>query len=46
MKQPTHLSLFTGIGGCDIAAEMAGFKTVGQVEIADYPFRHPQPMVA
>ena len=33
----THLSLFSGIGGLDIAAEMAGMKTVGQCEWADYP---------
>lgn len=37
--QLTHLSLFSGIGGLDIVAEMAGMVTVGQCEWADYPTR-------
>lgn len=37
MPGVTHLSLFSGIGGLDLAAKWAGFETVGQCEFADYP---------
>ena len=35
----THLDLFSGIGGFALAANWAGFTTVGFVEYEDYPRR-------
>ena len=36
MYDPTHVSLFAGVGGADVAAEAAGIRTTLQVEIAEY----------
>jgi DNA (cytosine-5)-methyltransferase 1 len=42
----TNFSVFSGIEGIGIAAEWAGFRTIGQVEKADWPFRGPVPSLA
>lgn len=39
MHDLTHLSLFSGIGGIDLAAAWANFRTVGQVERDPYALR-------
>src|SRR5438874_12591275 len=35
-EQPTHLDLFSGIGGFALAARWAGFRTIGFCEIDKY----------
>ena len=42
MNKLTHVSLFSGIGGLDLAAEGAGFEKVCQCEWADYPHSIPE----
>jgi len=37
LNEPTHLDLFSGIGGWAISAEWAGYKSVGFAECAAYP---------
>src|SRR5678815_4377823 len=38
-ERPTHLDLFSGIGGFALAAQWAGFRTVAFVEIEPYAQR-------
>jgi DNA (cytosine-5)-methyltransferase 1 len=39
VNEPTHIDLFSGIGGFAIAAQAAGFRTIGFSEVDEYASR-------
>ncbi len=40
MHEPTHLDLFSGIGGFALAARWAGFRTIGFCELEPYRIKN------